>query len=189
MPRPFVLAALAVLGLVFLAGGGAAYALSLEEHNDFCASCHTQPEVDYFNRTLKQPPSDLASAHVAKNVRCIDCHSGPPPNGRLGGLMRGARDYLAFVSDNYHKPAVTTQPLSDSNCIACHTKIFDDKSLRNHYHFYLPDWQRKLGSEAANCITCHNSHTTANGHVIKFQVDTRVNPICSACHMFEGIRQ
>jgi predicted CXXCH cytochrome family protein len=174
--------------LVVVAGGSVAYGLSLEEHDDFCASCHTQPEVNYYNRTLKTSPSDLAGAHTAKNAHCIDCHSGPPPLGRKDGLIQGTQDYAAFLTGNYTKPAITTHQLPDANCVKCHENIFASRSIQNHYHFYLPDWQRALGDRAARCVTCHNGHTTADGHVVKYMPDTQINPICALCHEFHGIR-
>ncbi|MBI1802129.1 MAG: hypothetical protein HYR71_10940 [Chloroflexi bacterium] len=177
--------------LVALAGagaGGAAYALALEERNDFCASCHTQPEGDYYRRTLKPVPADLASLHTAKTVRCIDCHSGPPPLGRKDGLIQGAQDTLAYFSGAYRQPAVTTHPLPDTNCTRCHAAVFQSKSLNNHYHYYLPGWQSQQPNQASPCIACHSSHSTAEGHIVRFAPDTRINRVCAACHAFEGIR-
>jgi predicted CXXCH cytochrome family protein len=188
MPRFIVLAAASVVALVIFAGGGAAYALSLENHNDFCASCHTQPEVDYYARTLHQPAIDLASAHTAKQVHCIDCHSGPPPVGRTAGLTQGALDYVAFLSGSYHQPAVTTNPLPDANCVQCHANLFDNRKLANHWHFYLPQWQRQQPQQAAQCISCHTSHSTGPSLVVKYAFDAKINPICESCHTFQGIR-
>src|SRR6202022_202366 len=132
MPRLYALAAAAIAALVILGGGGVAYALSLENHNDFCASCHTQPEVDYYTRTIQQQATDLASAHTVKQVHCIDCHSGPPPAGRAAGPTQGAKDSVAYLSGRYHKPAVTAHPLPDANCVQCHSNLFDDRKLANH---------------------------------------------------------
>ena len=188
MPRFFALAAAAIVALLVLGGGGAAYALSLENHDDFCASCHTQPEVNYYTRTLRQPPAELASAHVAKQVHCIDCHSGPPPAGRAAGLIQGAQDYAAYLSASYHKPAVTSHPLPDANCVRCHANLFDNRKLANHWHFYLPDWQRRQPQQAARCVSCHTSHTMGPSLVVKYAFDAKINPFCESCHTFEGIR-
>jgi hypothetical protein len=188
MSRLLVLAAVAVVALALLAGGGAAYALSLENHDDFCASCHTQPEAAYFARSSQRPSTDLAGAHASKDVHCIECHSGPPPLGRIHGLAQGAQDYAAYLSGRYAKPAVMTHSLPDANCTQCHTNLFADKSLKNHYHFYLPEWQAKDPAEAARCVACHTSHTQGNSLVVKYAFDVKVNPTCAACHTFEGIR-
>jgi hypothetical protein len=168
--------------------GGLAYALSLEARNDFCASCHTQPETTYYQRTLQTTLTDLTSAHVAKQVRCIDCHSGSGTLGRLDGLRQGAQDLTAYLTNNYHQPAVTTKPLPDANCVKCHEKIFETKSLKNHYHFYLPAWQQQEPQKAATCVNCHTSHTQGKSLTIKFAVDGKFNAACNACHEFSKIR-
>jgi predicted CXXCH cytochrome family protein len=188
MTRLLLLAAVAVVALVLFAGGGAAYALSLENHDNFCASCHTQPEETFVTRAVHTPPTDLASAHATKGVQCIACHSGPPPLGRVNGLTQGAQDYAAYMSGRYAKPAVTTHPLPDVNCTQCHANLFTNKTLKNHYHFYLPDWQVKAPAEAAKCISCHTAHTQGNSVTVKYAFDAKVNPYCAACHTFEGIR-
>src|SRR5262245_52533854 len=103
MSRLFILAAAAIVALALFAGGGAAYALSLENHDDFCASCHTQPEAAFVARSSQAPATDLASAHASKGVHCIECHSGPPPLGRFDGLAQGAQDYAAYLSGQYAK--------------------------------------------------------------------------------------
>ncbi len=188
MARLFTLAAVAAVLLIIVGVGGVAYGLSLEEHNDFCASCHTEPESTYYARALKSPPTDLASVHLQKNVKCIDCHGGAPPTDRLGGLMQGAHDYVLYLSGSYHHPAITTNPLPDVNCVKCHANVFARRTIQNHWHFYLPDWQKALGDKAAGCVNCHNSHTTAQGNVVKFVPDTKINPVCQACHSYSGIR-
>ena len=188
MSRIFAIAAVAAVLLVTAGAGGVAYGLSLEEHSDFCASCHTEPESTYVARARQPIPPDLASVHAAKNVRCIDCHGGAPPLDRLAGLSQGAHDYLLYLSGNYHHPAVTTNPLPDANCVKCHGDLFASRAIQNHWHYYLPAWQRALGARAASCVTCHNSHTTAQGSVVKFVPDTRINPICQSCHLFQGIQ-
>ncbi len=182
---------MAVVLLIVAGVGGSAYALSLEEKDDFCASCHTQPELEYYQRSLATSLLDLASLHANKRkpVRCIDCHSGPPPYGRLEGLSLGVRDYLSYLAGRYPQPAITKHPLADSNCTKCHADIFASKSLNNHWHFYLPDWQQKEPQQISKCVDCHTSHTQEDGRVVPGASDTKVNEICAACHTFSGIRQ
>ena len=176
-------------GIVAALGGGGVVALRLEEHNDFCAGCHTQPEVEYVSRARGAVALDLASAHLhAQQARCIDCHSGAGTFGRLAGLQQGAHDLGAFLSGRYANPAVTTNPLPDSNCVKCHGGIFANQGLRNHYHFYLPDWQSREPAHAARCIACHTSHTRGASRTVKFAVDGAFNAYCNACHTFSGIR-
>jgi hypothetical protein len=70
-----VTGAVVAVGII-LASGGLVTAIQLENRNAFCASCHTEPESEYYQRSLAAPV-DLASAHNAKNVACIQCHSAP----------------------------------------------------------------------------------------------------------------
>ena len=188
MSRILTISAGAAVLLIVLGVGGVAYGLSLEEHNDFCASCHTQPESTYYARAQHAPPPDLASIHLAKNVKCIDCHGGAPPVDRVAGLLQGAHDYALYLSGSYHRPALTTNPLPDANCVKCHNDLFQSRTLNNHWHYYLPPWQQALGAQAAACIDCHISHSTAQGNVVKFVPDTKINPICQSCHLYQGIR-
>ncbi len=76
---------LASLGVLILlaAGGGVALGLNLENNDAFCASCHTEPESRYFQQSQDTSAPTLASFHTQKDVRCIDCHSGSGPLGRL----------------------------------------------------------------------------------------------------------
>jgi nitrate/TMAO reductase-like tetraheme cytochrome c subunit len=77
--KPFhflpVLGGIVALGVI-LAAGGFTFAASQETHDAFCASCHTQPESTFYQRSTAAQPMDLASYHTAQQTRCIDCHSG-----------------------------------------------------------------------------------------------------------------
>ena len=104
----------AVVALV-AATGGTAYAIQLENNDSFCASCHTQPESQFYQQSLAAQPATLAAFHTQKQVRCIDCHSGGQPFGRLSGVAQGTQDLLAYYSKNYHSPAVTLNKLGDES--------------------------------------------------------------------------
>src|SRR5512147_1485352 len=99
--RSWVIPALVVFIPLSLAGLTGFTAMQFENHDSFCASCHTQPESDYFQRAAAPAPVDLASFHTGKSVRCIDCHSGSGLMGRPSALMLGAHDLLAYISKNY----------------------------------------------------------------------------------------
>ncbi len=178
------------VGGVILAIAGVGGVIALESQDAFCASCHTEPEATYFQRSLQEKKVDLASFHSPQNTRCIDCHSGGGgAGGRLKGLQQGARDLAAFVSGNYHRPAITTNPLGDESCTQCHTKILERKQesrkasgmgLLGHYHFYLLQWQAE-DKDAARCITCHPSHTTGLAS-LQFMPQGKVGAQCDLCH-------
>jgi len=79
---PILIVLLAAFGLaVILTASGFAFAATQETHDSFCASCHTQLESTFFQRSVDTQPVDLASAHKADNTRCIDCHSGKGVTG------------------------------------------------------------------------------------------------------------
>ena len=63
-------------------------ATQLENHNSFCASCHTEGEQTFVNQSLAAEPVDLASFHELKNAsRCIDCHTSAGRGGEKDGRM------------------------------------------------------------------------------------------------------
>jgi nitrate/TMAO reductase-like tetraheme cytochrome c subunit len=174
----------AVLVLVGIAAatGGTAYALNQENHDDFCASCHTQPESNYYQQATAVSPATLASFHATKDVRCIDCHSSGGPLGRLDGLMQGSRDLVSYYSGRYHNPAITTSPLPDDHCLKCHEDVQGQGGFNNHFHRFLSTWQAR-DPQAAGCVSCHQSHTAAGASVNdQFMNVPHVQAVCQSCH-------
>ncbi|MCP3986858.1 MAG: hypothetical protein GY723_20925, partial [bacterium] len=89
---PWKICTLAVLGLGTFAGPmGWIVSDRLERDNDFCVSCHLDPDTPLHadNRADfdARPPEAMAAAHAAaghpddRSFRCIDCHGG---SGFLG---------------------------------------------------------------------------------------------------------
>src|SRR5512135_1005353 len=96
---PTMKIALAAIGVVILlTASGFTFAASKETHDSFCASCHTQPESTFYQRSLDPQPVDLASAHTPKKTRCIDCHSGAGVIGRTQAELLGAHNAFAFYT-------------------------------------------------------------------------------------------
>ncbi len=169
---------------VLVLTGGTAYALQLENQDAFCASCHTQPETQFYQQSLDKTTVTLAAFHTQKEVRCIDCHSGGGMFGRSEGLSQGTQDLLSYYSGQYHKPAITTNKLSDDSCTKCHSDIFAARDMNNHFHFFLPQWQ-SLDPNAAHCIDCHTSHTTGDSTQGYLSTPVVTN-ICESCHGMVG---
>ena len=48
--------------VVFLGASSGVVAMQFENHDDFCASCHSEPESTYVQREAAAP-TDLASFH------------------------------------------------------------------------------------------------------------------------------
>lgn len=185
MRKFFIAVILIVVGAGALTIGGVGIALALESQDAFCASCHTQPEATYYQRSTQTNPVDLAAFHSPKDTRCIDCHSGSGPFGRAKGLQQGAHDLTTFLLGTYHRPAITTNLLGDDSCVKCHDKIYmrspgSGRSGLNHYHLYLSQWQ-EADPNAARCTACHPPHTTGAAS-LKFMQQGIVGQLCDDCH-------
>jgi hypothetical protein len=162
----------------------------VEEHDPYCASCHTEPEVTYVSRAQAAGAVDLASAHAmlhhsdaqAASTRCIDCHSGPGVGGRLESMGLGARDAVRWVSGSAVQPALQTVPIADANCLKCHADTPASTDFDNHFHHYLRDWQAKE-AQAGTCVACHSSHTPDGNAGIGFLQQQRTQTQCDLCHV------
>lgn len=164
-----IIAAFIVLGLVV-----PMTAMQLENHDSFCASCHTEGEVTFYQRANASTSVDLASFHAQKGAtRCIDCHSGAGIVGRYVALTVGASDLVSYFRGQYPQPAVQDNPIGDGNCTKCHANVFSKQDFSNHYHAFLPRLQAVDPQNARRCVDCHISHDTTNDD-------------CQKCHSFPG---
>lgn len=188
------------IGLLFviMVTATVATAVHLENQDTFCASCHTQPETVYVERSQGEHPSDLASAHAQFEtaVRCIDCHSGYGNSGRAMALYQGAIDTINYVVGAYDSPATVDRPLGDDPCLKCHTQpsrdnpttIEDDPSLIGsiaHYHWieYTSAWMKADFDPHGTCSSCHPSHSDATRAVLGYRDMQGVNLTCDGCHL------
>jgi predicted CXXCH cytochrome family protein len=175
-----------VPGLIALAGLGLAvsgmvYAAHLEGSDAFCASCHTQPESQYFDRSQASGPVDLASFHRSKATNCIDCHSGAGVTGRLGAFLVGGHDLIAFVTHTDTQPAPLTVPIGDSHCLKCHADVVQTRDFNRHFHAFLPQWQAQ-DPNAATCVDCHSAHTLTGAADVMYLVENPTTQVCQTCH-------
>ncbi len=184
-------------GLIVVSAGSVATSVHLENDDEFCASCHTNPEVSFVNRSQAEDPVDLASAHALFDpaVRCIDCHSGQGTQGRIEALQQGAQDLFAYLTDDYAQPAVTTNPLGDDPCFKCHVQPSRDKPVdindnpqiiasNSHYHQieYTEAWLDANADLAGTCGLCHPAHNNTTLAALGFRHMPSVNATCDACH-------
>ncbi len=188
---PVILAA-GGLALI-LAIGGFSFAASQETHDSFCASCHTQPESTFYQRSTASKQVDLASFHKTKGTRCIDCHSGPGLFGRMSAELLGAHNALAWYTHTAVQPARLTVPIRDSACLKCHSDIpvrgaaqggfggEEGGNLNNHFHLFLSRWQ-SADPNAAGCVDCHSGHNTSVDPQQQFMNQADVEQVCQACH-------
>ncbi len=152
--RPGRLGRIAAGGLagVFALALVAALVVSrLEESDPFCISCHTLPEVVYYERAQLakasgEPYQDLSSAHYGgeSTFRCIDCHRG---NGRLvhriTALSLGARDTVIWLAGRadpaIEKTELVVPELLTASCTKCHQEALLEVGFNNHFHNKLPE--------------------------------------------------
>lgn len=184
--RAWWLIPVVALGAFFvLTGGGFVVAKTLEERDSFCASCHSEPEATYYQRSLAAQPSDLASFHHGKSTRCIDCHAGPGLSGRVAAMRLGAGDLLAFALHTAVQPAPLTQPIGDSNCLKCHADVAATRNMNRHFHAFLSQWQAR-DPNAATCVDCHQTHISNGDPQLEFLNRQHTEQTCERCHRFSG---
>jgi nitrate/TMAO reductase-like tetraheme cytochrome c subunit len=189
---------------IFLAIGGFSFAASQEEHDPFCASCHTEPETTYVARSTTAPPVDLASFHATEGTRCIDCHSGAGLGGRMQAELLGARNAVAWYTHTAAQPAHQDFPIADDNCLKCHQEVTqrgyvpeqtvtfidqrrlgDEEAGPNHWHEELARWQATT-SNAGTCTSCHLGHSTEGSAASGYQDPATTESVCDACHQVMG---
>jgi nitrate/TMAO reductase-like tetraheme cytochrome c subunit len=150
--RPWLrLAGLAAGGVTLLALAAALTVSHYEESDPFCASCHTVPEVTYYDRAQDakasgEPYPDLSSAHYGNDngFRCIDCHRGDEKLfHRVTALTLGARDTLIWLTGQsdpaIEKSELVVPFLLTGACVKCHEKSLLEVGFNNHFHNKLPD--------------------------------------------------
>jgi hypothetical protein len=202
-----MLLGLVAVGIVLVAGGFT-FAASQETHDSFCASCHSEPESTFYQRAVAAQAADLASFHTAQQTRCIDCHSGAGPIGRIQAELLGARNAAAWYTHTAVQPARLTFPIQDQNCVKCHADLTQpgfvakeqitipsapgggggegeggrgEQGRRNHWHTFLARWQL-IDPTAGSCTSCHSGHTTGSTAQNGFlDAQTTANE-CNACH-------
>ena len=183
--RPSLVWLAAGVAVLLLTASTFAYGAHLENNDRFCASCHTQPESTFVTRA-QGSSLDLASAHSAKGVGCIACHSGDGAAGRLDAVLLGVRDLAAYVRSDYPQPAILTHPIADVNCLKCHQEVLQNRTFDNHFHLFLPQWQAVAPQTAASCVACHTSHATDGERQLGWLNKPRTVAQCDACHRIAG---
>jgi hypothetical protein len=176
-------------GLVLLALiGGVGFVSYREQDNQFCASCHTEPETTYYNRFLTadaQQSADTMAAfhHYKSQVRCIDCHGGEGPIGRATVLTLAAFDTFKYLTGTARQPAVIIFPVQDQACIKCHEIDIRKPGFENHYHNLYFD--PTVSPPAIPCVHCHVAHRLGDERTA-FQFRDVILPRCEYCHQQIG---
>lgn len=183
----FIIPIVIVVGLVVLIIGGFTVGMSLEDHNSFCGSCHTQPETTFLQQATQDPPANLASFHISqKNVRCVDCHSGGGLTGRPIALIHGLFNGIKLWTGHAVQPGKLYGNLPVSNCLKCHADYIAKASSQGgptsgHWHYYLAQWE-KIDTTAAVCASCHAGHKTNGDPAFSFLNRGDITTVCENCH-------
>jgi hypothetical protein len=192
---------IAAVTVVLLTASGFAFAATQESHDPFCASCHTQPESTFVERSTGASPVDLASYHTTQQSLCIDCHSGQGITGRVQAELMGAGNAFRWFTGTAVQPAPMNYPISDQSCLKCHQTVTqrgftlkepmtvpsaaasgrERAGRNNHWHQFLTRWQA-ADPNAGTCVTCHSGHATDVNVQNGFINSQNVQATCDACH-------
>ncbi len=200
-------------GLVYLLAGcfallalgslSFAVATALEEHDPFCISCHTAPEITYYNRAYyaldhpDEPIPDLSTLHYraaqaadSAPFKCIDCHRGDGslPH-RLTTVALGAYDALIYLlgqdDPTIEKQGTKTGWLANASCATCHAEtLLRLDGINNHFHTYLPQAKEAFSRSGALTIGAGLQQALSeSGDPPPADLESiAVQLLCSDCH-------
>jgi len=168
----------------------------LERNNDYCNSCHLNPDTPLHSEIRERfelvIPRNLAGVHGRGWVedredpafRCVDCHSGSGPLERLRIKLISARDGVRYVIGDFEEPETMSFDLRSATCLRCHP---------NFRHSAAPGWtvQAYHGREAHShervdsprCVLCHTVHEADGDAIAYFMNRQRVDNQCRVCHV------
>ncbi len=180
-----IIALVAAAGLI-AAIGGERYASHLEQDNNFCGSCHTQPETEYLARfaqaVAQSNAQDLAAFHHRKKeTKCIDCHTGEGIIGRAQVFSLATWDAIKYYTGIARQPAAIVVPVQNEACIKCHQDTMIKAGFDNHEHNKMLDPE----SPFLRCTDCHVSHRSGDERNA-FQFRDAILPKCEFCHVQVG---
>jgi len=155
-----------------------------ERDNRFCASCHTQPEVEYvarYARAEQAPADDLAAWHHRRDrVRCIDCHVGEGVTGRAVVVAFAGWNAFKHFTGGATQPAKIVAPLQNEACRKCHLAALQKPGFANHMHntYFDP----RATPPFLRCTDCHLAHRLGDERT-RFQFRAAIFPQCEQCHV------
>ena len=128
--RTFVTFLLLAFIFLFMSAFGSYRAFEHTESVQFCGqTCHTvmKPELNAFR----------AAPHA--NIRCVDCHVGPGPEGYARAKFSGVRQLYYVTMGTYSRPVrspVHNMPATEGTCTHCHRpEQFHGDELKEFRHF------------------------------------------------------
>ena len=128
--RTFVTFLLLSFIFLFMSAFGSYRAFEHTESVQFCGeTCHTvmKPELSAFR----------VAPHA--NIRCVDCHVGPGPEGYARAKFSGVRQLYHVTTGTYSRPVrspVHNMPATEGTCTHCHRpEQFHGDVLKEFRHF------------------------------------------------------
>jgi hypothetical protein len=206
-PRPrrsrqrwLTLIVMGFFGLIILGGAGFVTASTLEDHDTFCTTCHTAPEVAYYDRAhnalanQQAPIVDLATVHYTlaqtagrPEFTCINCHRGDASlSQRVSTIALGGRDAVIFVlgraDPTLEKTNLAESWLPNAACISCHADtLLTLKGRDNHWHNNLPITATLIASGAQLIVPPELANQKAQ--LLRNGIQTISTSIaCTDCH-------
>lgn len=154
----------------------------LESDSRFCVACHRPDGArlhgEKFEEFTNEPVTSLVAAHrsAEPEFRCIDCHGGTGPLGRLRVKTVAARDAVRYLLGAFHEPDRMRHPLWDEDCASCHTTYRPERDDAFHafavHNVDLPH----------PCVECHVAHASEGSPDLAFLSREVVLPVCRNCH-------
>lgn len=171
------------LALLTAAGPvGWAIADRLESQNQFCGSCHLDPESRLHAEKLAGfsvlPAASLAAAHrqAEPDFRCIECHGGVSWLNRFRVKSVALRDALRYLIGRFSEPLIMRHPLWDEDCAQCHGSF---RAERDDAFHAIPVHNADL---RYRCVDCHLAHESGAPPELGFLDRATVLPVCRQCH-------
>ncbi len=170
--RHYTLAALFGVAFIILMVPAPAFAQGSGPGNEYCLSCHSQPEMTtrlVSNESLLltvDPTLFAASAHGSRDIACVECHP----------------DIATFPHPDYSlldRRDLTLELYA--TCKTCHEDKYDQQ-LDSVHGQALAGGNRN----AAVCTDCHNPHTqialTDTAGALTDEARLAVPKTCARCH-------
>ena len=174
--EPFILTLIFLGGFILLFG-----VREVEKFDSFCGSCHMNDHKLNLQQSLATEAETLSAFHhIAKDVRCIDCHGYDSFTGRLETMLLATKSLYHYVAGDFEDPSRTTEPIRDESCVKCHSPnrlhpSGEDEFHGRYEHIDLP----------IPCVDCHKGHELGTP-VHAYLVRTKVLEQCSECHPERG---
>jgi DmsE family decaheme c-type cytochrome len=160
--------------------------LPAREVGETCLTCHSTSEHALWD----------SSAHAARNLGCLSCHSVHAPKSQKGQLVAASQMALCGTC---HKQQVVKQqrtshmPVREGKmtCTTCHNPHGSTNVKQLRIGNYINEscyschaekrgpflWEHAAGREA--CSTCHDPHGSNNDRMLV----VRTPMLCQRCHI------